>query len=76
VLINATGIIGPPIAALVISQKGVMGAYIVSTIVRTAGCVIFLKAFGIQQTLGKMHRALRLSLSRRRITKKETRGVL
>jgi MFS family permease len=76
VLINATGIIGPPIAALVISQKGVMGAYIVSTIVRTAGCVIFLKAFGIQNTLGRMHRSLKLSISRRRITKKETRGVL
>jgi MFS family permease len=76
VLINATGIIGPPISAFVISRSGVMAAYIVSSIVRTVGCVIFLKQFGVAETLGRLHRSLRLSLSRRRVTKQEKRGVL
>lgn len=67
-LINVTGVLGPPLAALVISEYGVMSAFVLSTIVRIAGCIVYIGASDI--------RTFSLSALRRRRVNRKQKEVL
>ncbi|MEA4884312.1 MAG: MFS transporter [Clostridia bacterium] len=75
-LINATGIIAPFIATSVVSRWGIMPSFILSTLVRILGCVIFIKAVGVDETFGKLHRMVSPSALRRRRLNRKAKGVL
>lgn len=65
-LINATGIIGPPIAAVIISRFGVTDALTASTIVRLAGCVVYIAAVGPGDAIRQLMAATRAGARRMR----------
>lgn len=75
-LMNATGIIGPPLAALVISHYGVMGAFILSSVFRLAGCVIYIGAMGAGETFKQMKEAFTPRRLLRRRRQRQVKGVL
>lgn len=75
-LINATGVLGPPLAALVVSRYGVTWAFVLSTIVRAAGCIVYIGASGMGDTFGKLHKTFSPSASRRRRLNRKEKGVL
>lgn len=65
-LINATGIIGPPLAAEIISRFGVTDALAASTVVRLAGCVVYIAAVGPGETVRSLMSATRAGARRMR----------
>lgn len=65
-LINATGIIGPPIAAEIISRFGVRDALTASTIVRLAGCIVYIAAVGPGETVRQLMAGTRAGARRMR----------
>ena len=75
-LINSTGVLGPPLAAFVVSRYGVTSAFVLSTIVRAVGCIVYIGASGIGDTLVQLHKTLSPSALRRRRLNRKTRGVL
>jgi predicted MFS family arabinose efflux permease len=75
-LINATGVLGPPLAAFVVSRYGVTSAFVLSTIVRAAGCIVYIVASGTDDTFVRLHKTLSPSALRRRRLNRKTRGVL
>lgn len=78
-LINATGVIGPPLAAEFISRYGVFSALVLSTIMRIAGCAAYLAAVGPGETVRQLRsvgKALNVTARRRRAPAKAAREVL
>jgi MFS family permease len=75
-LINATGVLGPPLAALVVSRYGVTWAFVLSSIVRAAGCIVYIGASGMGDTFGKLHKTFSPWASRRRRLNRKEKGVL
>ncbi len=75
-LINATGVVGPPLAAFVVSRYGVMSSFVLSTVVRALGCFVYIGSMDMGDTFGKLQKTFSPSALRKRKLNRKAKGVL